>query len=214
MCLLFQYKPPQLKKKSTPGSRNSLATPTRPPGSSLITQNTNFKNTYVLEETPPSRGLPPKPSSLQKGGVAGGGATITKKAGPVVGSRRQPLNQATPIHRSNDGISQQKPKTTSFSRVKQEITDYSPRTHDSDIDSHTPTIKYTTTRIKKLQNNHASKVSEKPKMSGSSQRLLAALEFSDQSSDEGSGYLNQGDRNSRDRDRHLTQVLNHNGYER
>ncbi len=57
-----------------------------------------------------------------------------------------------------------------------------------------------------------------PKKSASSQRLLAALEFSDHSSDEGSGQFvdgYHGDKNSRGR--HLTQILNeengsNNGY--
>ena len=180
-------------------------------------QNTNFKNTYTLEQTPPTNRTPPT-NGLPPKHPKGGTSTITKKP-----SSTATYNQlSTPLSTRNgeQGVSQYKPKTTSFSRIKRNIvsdaaTPNSSSNYSVTSTSRTPNVsQYGSIRTRELHKNQ--KPSEKRKMSGSP-HLLAALEYSDHSSDEGSGHVGNGYRSDKNRGRHLTQVLNDestNGYER
>ena len=203
-------------------------------------QNTNFKNTYVLDKTPPTSSLPPTPSGILKSESG----TSKKTRNSLVGVRKPPHNrQATPLSqqttprshmttptshqttpfssKTSEELSQQKLKTTSFSRVKREMPagNFGASSGGNHFDS--PNNKHTTsTHVQEIPHDVQVGSSMQPKKSASSQRLLAALEFSDHSSDEGSGQFVEGyhgDKNSRGR--HLTQILNeedgsNNGYTR
>ncbi len=70
------------------------------------------------------------------------------------------------------------------------------------------------TRTKEQHKNLST--SNRSRIPGSS-RLMAALDYSDHSSEEGSDILGNGYQGNKNRGRHLTQVLNDestNGYER
>ena len=184
-------------------------------------QNSNFKNTYTIDEpfsTPTHQsGLPPSGSKSQKRD------TITKKPYPGASGNQNLTPGASPRTRNGEGVAKQKTKTTSFSRIKRDVRSSSPlssggtsskKSESVDSFSHTPDSNNYLLTENGVRNSISSSVVnenylERPRVS-TSQRLFAALEYSDQSSDEGSGHIGDGHRNSRGR--HPTQTLNNDGY--
>lgn len=205
--VFFQYKPPPIKKKLNASQRgdgdSSISSPaTRAAGSSVVKQNSNFSNTYSLTDPHYTSKTP----TTQSRTLASKSNTVVKKQ--QVSTRVEEdspadyINQSTITKRSSGGGKQQL-KTTSFSRVKR-TSHQSP----SSLTEDTITDTNGTFNVPLRYQPKATKMeSSNRQMTSASRRLFAALEYSDNSSDEGSGHVGtNGYGNGRRVDRHCSQL--------
>ena len=183
------------------GDSSILSSATRPAGSSVVKQNSNFSNTYGLTDP---RYTSKTPTSQSSRPLASKSNTVVKKQ--QVSTRVEEdsptdyVNQSTMTKTSGGG--KQQLKTTSFSRVKR-TSHHSPSSLTEDTTETSGTFnvplhyqpKATKTELSSRQ------------MTSASRRLFAALEYSDNSSDEGSGHVSaNGFSNGRRVDRHRSQL--------
>lgn len=160
-------------------------------------QNTNFKNTYVLDQTPPTAPSRPSPkqSSIPKN-IYGGTSVATRNGRPIKKQSSNHTSSPAATQWKTNDTPTQKPKTTSFSRLRGDVpgttnpapsldkgtngTVVTPRTPNNlrGYGTASPRSKTITKRL------------DSPRVSAQ-QRLYAALEYSDQSSDDG-GHVTNG----------------------
>lgn len=203
----FQYKPPPIKKKLTPSQRSDgdsgiSSSATRPAGSSVVKQNSNFSNTYSL--TDPHYTSKTPTSQLSRPLASKSNTVVKKQQVSTKVEEDSPtdyINQST-ITKSSGGRKQQL-KTTSFSRVKR-TSHHSP----SSLTEDTITETNGTFNVPLHYQPKATKMeSSSRQMTSASRRLFAALEYSDNSSDENSGHVGtNGHSNGGRVDRHRSQL--------
>ena len=201
-----------MKKKSAPSTRNSDTSHVNPPGASVVLQKSNFQNTYTINETsrtgvntPNQDGRPPRPTGGRSNTIVKKGTPTSRKYLNVSGSPGESKSVKT------DNTRDTSKKTTSFSRVKRNDVssnmypsidnEYIDTSRGMERSNHgyngigTPVVKqsHVVPVISKSFPKNSSLVDNTERKTTSrkstSQRLFAALEYSDHSSDEGSGHF-------------------------
>ena len=201
-----------MKKKSAPSTRNSDTSHVNPPGASVVLQKSNFQNTYTINETsrtgvntPNQDGRPPRPTGGRSNTTVKKGTPTSRKYLNVSGSPGESKSVKT------DNTRDTSKKTTSFSRVKRNDdssnmypsidNEYINTSRGMERSNHgyngvgTPVVKqsHVVPVISKSFPKNSSLVDNTERKTTSrkstSQRLFAALEYSDHSSDEGSGHF-------------------------
>lgn len=189
-----QYKP-RLPKKQDQAGKDSSYSSSNPPGAAVVMRNTNFSQTYTLSPDHPS------PSSYSPSNRKQSRVPVPVSRNPAVRNRqnRQQYNGdayagmndysngGPMVHGyGGEGLALSPIKKTAFSKM-------SSGSPPKDYQNHEPSVR----RPEKASisppfaSSHSHSNGRALRSSATSRRLFAALEYSDNSSEDGSGLLQQ-----------------------